>query len=120
MPTGYTVFKEECTQCYDSDESPTGLDLCLTCFNGGCTTAGKQHSTRHHTVASHPIVCNIKKIEVEKPQTKTDETAPATATATAAPAPTTTTPAATVTKTADGKTETALSTCFVVLLARRL
>jgi uncharacterized UBP type Zn finger protein len=65
LPTARSVvYREECTQCFgelkhnidsysfpflcwlilvigisnlvDSQDSPSGIDVCLTCFNGGC------------------------------------------------------------------------------------
>jgi len=62
IPNNVLVHKEECTQCFDTDESPAGLNVCLTCFNGGCA----KHSARHAQVAGHAIVLNIKKVEIPK------------------------------------------------------
>eukprot|EP00808_Paulinella_micropora_P027091 g71682.t1 len=64
------VHKTECTKCFDTDESPGGVDVCLTCFNGSCT-GQKQHNHLHNTVAKHHVVCNI--IKKEKPREKTAE-----------------------------------------------
>lgn len=41
-------------------ESPQGVDVCLTCFNGSCR--GHNHSALHHSKTSHPLVLNIRTI----------------------------------------------------------
>ncbi|KAJ4383510.1 ubiquitin C-terminal hydrolase Ubp14 [Didymella sp. IMI 355093] len=55
-----SVYREDCTQCFDSIDDPTGLDVCLYCFNGGCT-ADRSHSILHVSGTSHPLVLNIKR-----------------------------------------------------------
>ncbi|KAH7356565.1 ubiquitin carboxyl-terminal hydrolase-like protein [Rhexocercosporidium sp. MPI-PUGE-AT-0058] len=55
-----SVYREDCTQCFDSIDDPTGLDVCLYCFNGGCT-GDKQHAALHYALKSHPLVLNIKR-----------------------------------------------------------
>ncbi|KAL7899904.1 ubiquitinyl hydrolase [Trichoderma sp. SZMC 28014] len=55
-----SVYKEDCTQCFDSIDNPGGLDVCLQCFNGGCT-AEQQHSLLHNAVWSHPLALNIRR-----------------------------------------------------------
>ncbi|KAG4029434.1 hypothetical protein MFRU_016g01860 [Monilinia fructicola] len=54
------VYREDCTQCFDSLDDSTGLDVCLFCFNGGCT-GDRNHSQLHHTIKSHPLVLNIRR-----------------------------------------------------------
>jgi len=44
--------------------SPGGLNVCLTCFTGGCT-GDLQHARRHFDISKHPIVLNIVKRKVE-------------------------------------------------------
>eukprot|EP00457_Paulinella_chromatophora_P002172 gb/GEZN01002176.1/.p1 GENE.gb/GEZN01002176.1/~~gb/GEZN01002176.1/.p1 ORF type:complete len:805 (-),score=133.63 gb/GEZN01002176.1/:141-2555(-) len=58
------VHKTECTKCFDTDQGATGVDVCLTCFNGGCG-GPKQHSQLHFSVSKHPVVCNI--VRQDKP-----------------------------------------------------
>lgn len=41
-------------------DDPTGLDVCLYCFNGGCT-GERSHSILHVSSAGHPLVLNIKR-----------------------------------------------------------
>src|SRR4051794_7215442 len=38
-----------------------GLDVCLFCFNGGCT-ADRQHGALHYATKNHPLVLNIRRI----------------------------------------------------------
>jgi ubiquitin carboxyl-terminal hydrolase 5/13 len=54
------VYREDCTQCFDSIDDPTGLDVCLYCFNGGCTS-DRNHSLLHVSSTDHPLVLNIKR-----------------------------------------------------------
>lgn len=54
------VYREDCTLCFDSIDSPDGLDVCLSCFNGGCAGA-RQHSAQHAQHTSHPLAVNIKR-----------------------------------------------------------
>ncbi|KAK3347256.1 hypothetical protein B0T25DRAFT_554025 [Lasiosphaeria hispida] len=55
-----SVYREDCTQCFDSIDDPTGLDLCLKCFNGGCT-GDRDHAKLHSITRSHPLVLNIRR-----------------------------------------------------------
>lgn len=41
-------------------DDPTGLDVCLYCFNGGCTGT-RQHAALHYLAHSHPLVLNIRR-----------------------------------------------------------
>ncbi|TAQ83689.1 hypothetical protein B7494_g7979 [Chlorociboria aeruginascens] len=54
------VYREDCTQCFDSIDDATGLDVCLYCFNGGCT-GDRKHAALHHSTKSHPLVLNIQR-----------------------------------------------------------
>ncbi|KAH8686001.1 hypothetical protein BGZ60DRAFT_365606 [Tricladium varicosporioides] len=55
-----SVYREDCTQCFDSIDDPTGLDVCLHCFNGGCT-GSRQHAALHYATRNHPLVLNIRR-----------------------------------------------------------
>ncbi|KAK9786717.1 putative Ubiquitin carboxyl-terminal hydrolase [Seiridium cardinale] len=55
-----SVYREDCTQCFDSIDDPTGLDVCLQCFNGGCPGV-KTHSKLHSITKSHPLALNIRR-----------------------------------------------------------
>ncbi len=55
-----SVYREDCTQCFDSIDDAPGLDVCLHCFNGGCA-GDRNHSSLHHTSTGHPLVVNIKR-----------------------------------------------------------
>ncbi|KAI8342975.1 hypothetical protein BC941DRAFT_410122 [Chlamydoabsidia padenii] len=62
-PSSYTsVHKEECTQCFDSQDLPEGIDVCLTCFNGGCVSSERQHAQLHYNKTNHPLTVNIRRI----------------------------------------------------------
>ena len=54
------VYREDCTLCFDSIDSPDGLDVCLSCFNGGCA-GSRQHGILHSRHTSHPLAVNIKR-----------------------------------------------------------
>ncbi|KAK8879132.1 ubiquitin carboxyl-terminal hydrolase 14 [Apiospora arundinis] len=55
-----SVYREDCTQCFDSIDDTTGLDVCLQCFNGGCTGV-RLHSLVHNATRSHPLALNIRR-----------------------------------------------------------
>ncbi|EAA30801.1 hypothetical protein GE21DRAFT_10646 [Neurospora crassa] len=54
------VYREDCTQCFDSIDDPAGLDVCLKCFNGGCA-GDRNHAKLHATSRNHPLVLNIRR-----------------------------------------------------------
>ena len=47
-----------------------GVDVCLSCFNGGCTRKDKHHAEAHATKAKHPLTLNVKRLlkETESPR----------------------------------------------------
>ncbi|KAI9818304.1 MAG: hypothetical protein M1832_004422 [Thelocarpon impressellum] len=55
-----SVYREDCTQCFDSADDSSGLNVCLYCFNGGCT-GERDHARLHHERSRHPLVLNIKR-----------------------------------------------------------
>ncbi|KAH8646629.1 ubiquitin carboxyl-terminal hydrolase 14 [Xylariales sp. PMI_506] len=55
-----SVYREDCTQCFDSIDDADGLDVCLQCFNGGCPGT-RMHSKLHSVTRSHPLVLNIRR-----------------------------------------------------------
>ncbi|GAB0136621.1 hypothetical protein EsDP_00004916 [Epichloe bromicola] len=60
-PTPFqSVFREDCTQCFDSIDDSAGLDVCLQCFNGGCA-GDRLHSKLHSAIRSHPLSLNIRR-----------------------------------------------------------
>lgn len=99
------VYREDCTQCFDSivcflfyffllpsvsspsDESDystakdndSGLNVCLHCFNGGCT-GDRDHALLHHQRFGHSLALNIrrtpKQIEVRLNISKNDVNIP--------------------------------------------
>ncbi|KAL8737663.1 MAG: hypothetical protein Q9181_001453 [Wetmoreana brouardii] len=70
VPTAtQSVYREDCTQCFDSIDDSTGLNVCLYCFNGGCC-ADRDHARLHYRSSKHPLVLNIKR---SRKKTKRDE-----------------------------------------------
>ncbi|KAF8327578.1 ubiquitin carboxyl-terminal hydrolase 14 [Cantharellus anzutake] len=55
------VHREECTQCFDSQDGQGGVDVCLTCFNGGCVDQKRRHATIHAKKFGHPLSLNIQR-----------------------------------------------------------
>ncbi len=55
-----SVYREDCTQCFDSIDSPGGLNVCLSCFNGGCV-GERNHGLLHHQTVNHPLALNIRR-----------------------------------------------------------
>ncbi|GAB1319784.1 ubiquitin C-terminal hydrolase Ubp14 [Madurella fahalii] len=55
-----SVYREDCTQCFDSIDDPAGLDVCLKCFNGGCA-GDRNHAQLHSSSRNHPLVLNIRR-----------------------------------------------------------
>lgn len=54
------VYREDCTQCFDSIDEASGLDVCLECFNGGCA-GDRLHNKLHGSLWHHPLVLNIRR-----------------------------------------------------------
>ncbi|KAF5346463.1 hypothetical protein D9756_010077 [Leucocoprinus leucothites] len=76
-PSGQLVHREECTLCFDGQDSPTGVDVCLTCFNGGCLDPERRHSVLHFEKAHHPFTLNVKRKLKPNAQRVEDEEPPA-------------------------------------------
>lgn len=51
------VTRDECTQCFESQDQPEGVNVCLTCFNCGCISQG--HSQIHYERTGHALALNI-------------------------------------------------------------
>jgi ubiquitin carboxyl-terminal hydrolase 5/13 len=68
-----SVYREDCTQCFDSIDSASGLNVCFACFNGGCA-GERNHGLLHYQTTNHPLALNIKrtkrKIDREEPPQK--------------------------------------------------
>ncbi|KAH8915803.1 hypothetical protein BT69DRAFT_1303420, partial [Atractiella rhizophila] len=64
------VHREECTQCFDTQDSPNGVDVCLSCYNGGCcdNESERQHAKLHWRKNRHPIVVNVKRRRKQLPK----------------------------------------------------
>ncbi|RCI12275.1 hypothetical protein L249_0553 [Ophiocordyceps polyrhachis-furcata BCC 54312] len=57
---GQSVYREDCTQCFDSIDEPSGLDVCLQCFNGACA-GPRPHNGLHASLWKHPLALNIRR-----------------------------------------------------------
>ncbi|KAL3469471.1 hypothetical protein BJX99DRAFT_241252 [Aspergillus californicus] len=72
-PASQAVYREDCTQCFDSIDDESGLNVCLTCFNGGCA-GPRNHARLHFERFGHSLALNIrrtrKKIQREEPPQK--------------------------------------------------
>jgi ubiquitin carboxyl-terminal hydrolase 5/13 len=56
------VHREECTLCFDGQDGSEGVNVCLTCFNGGCSNnKDREHATLHQQKTGHNIVVNVKR-----------------------------------------------------------
>ncbi|KAF8985469.1 hypothetical protein BGZ46_004062 [Entomortierella lignicola] len=67
------IYKDECTICFDSPDNENGLDVCLSCFNGGCTDPDRYHAIQHYTKSGHPLALNIKRLKIPKDARNGDE-----------------------------------------------
>ncbi|KAG2136349.1 uncharacterized protein EDB93DRAFT_1169370 [Suillus bovinus] len=67
-----SVHREECTQCFDNQDGPMGIDVCLVCFNGSCLDPDRNH-TRHHTLRlGHAFTLNVKRTPKKKVSNRVD------------------------------------------------
>ncbi|KAI9450058.1 ubiquitin carboxyl-terminal hydrolase 14, partial [Lactarius psammicola] len=72
-----SVHREECTQCFDNQDGPLGIDICLTCFNGGCLSPERHHAHTHSKKTDHQIALNVKRRPRPKPKRDDDSEPPA-------------------------------------------
>ncbi|CAG8499164.1 5681_t:CDS:10 [Paraglomus brasilianum] len=70
------IHKEECTQCFDSQDLPQGIDVCLSCFNAGCLDNDRHHAKLHYQKTNHPLTLNIRRTVKEKRKRANDEEEP--------------------------------------------
>ncbi|KAJ5150974.1 Ubiquitin carboxyl-terminal hydrolase 14 [Penicillium canariense] len=54
------VYREDCTQCFDSIDNEAGLNVCLHCFNGGCA-GDRDHALLHFKRYGHSLALNIRR-----------------------------------------------------------
>ncbi|KAA1476327.1 ubiquitin carboxyl-terminal hydrolase 14 [Dentipellis sp. KUC8613] len=69
------VHREECTQCFDNQDNPLGIDVCLTCFNGGCLNPERHHARTHFEKTGHRFTLNVKR-KLKPSAQRADEEAP--------------------------------------------
>ncbi|KAK7457162.1 ubiquitin C-terminal hydrolase Ubp14 [Stygiomarasmius scandens] len=72
-----SVHREECTQCFDNQDSPQGIDVCLSCFNGGCLDLERHHAATHVQKSGHAFTLNVKRKLKPSSQRAEDEEPPA-------------------------------------------
>ncbi|KAJ1901357.1 ubiquitin C-terminal hydrolase Ubp14 [Kickxella alabastrina] len=65
------VYKEECTQCFDNQDMEGGIEVCLSCFNGGCPEGPHNHAQQHSMRTGHYLTLNIRRIA--KAQSEDDQ-----------------------------------------------
>lgn len=79
-PKNTPIHKDECTQCFHTNEFEGGVNVCFNCFNGSCLNLmeahnsqleNNTHTTKHFTLTNHPVIVNLRKRE--KPQEQKDE-----------------------------------------------
>ncbi|KAF8590157.1 ubiquitinyl hydrolase [Ramaria rubella] len=71
-----SVHREECTQCFDNQDFTRGVDVCLSCFNGGCVNGDsmRNHARLHASKQNHAWSLNVKR--KVKPSTLRDDSEP--------------------------------------------
>ncbi|KAI8814403.1 hypothetical protein BJ742DRAFT_785200 [Cladochytrium replicatum] len=57
------VYKEECTLCFDDQDGENGIDVCLSCFNGGCLDNSRAHAALHTNKSNHPLAVNFRRVK---------------------------------------------------------
>ncbi|KAK8843356.1 hypothetical protein IAR55_007013 [Kwoniella newhampshirensis] len=68
------VHREECTLCFDGQDDPEGVLVCLECFNGGCFGEGRRHAYLHFEKTGHALGVVVKRTRTE--MKKRDSTEP--------------------------------------------
>ncbi|KAH7923304.1 ubiquitinyl hydrolase [Leucogyrophana mollusca] len=71
-----SVHREECTQCFDNQDSPVGIDVCLTCFNGSCLDSDRHHARTHVLRSGHAFTLNVKRTLKKKPSNRAEDEEP--------------------------------------------
>ncbi|KAL8283622.1 hypothetical protein RQP46_005417 [Phenoliferia psychrophenolica] len=71
------VHREECTQCFDDQDGALGVDVCLSCYNGGCPHGStNQHALQHFNSTGHSYALNVKRTKKVIPKSKRDSNEP--------------------------------------------
>ncbi|KAJ3800864.1 ubiquitin carboxyl-terminal hydrolase 14 [Lentinula aff. detonsa] len=60
-----SVHREECTQCFDDQDTAYGISVCLTCFNGGCLSSERHHAQIHWKKTGHLFSVDVKRVRKE-------------------------------------------------------
>ncbi|ODQ78695.1 hypothetical protein BABINDRAFT_162396 [Babjeviella inositovora NRRL Y-12698] len=61
-----TVYKDDCMYCFDTPESSSGLDICLTCFQA-FSRGDLNHTVEHFAASNHKLFLNLKKTPKPEP-----------------------------------------------------
>ncbi|KJE92496.1 ubiquitin carboxyl-terminal hydrolase ubp14 [Capsaspora owczarzaki ATCC 30864] len=64
LARGTSVFKEECSQCFNNQDDASGISVCLHCFNPECD----KHGSVHAAAKAHPLALVIKRTPVQAPE----------------------------------------------------
>lgn len=48
-------------ECQTRQDTPSGIDVCLSCFNGGCLDNERHHARTHVKKSGHTFTLNIKR-----------------------------------------------------------
>ncbi|KAG1880072.1 hypothetical protein F4604DRAFT_1651500 [Suillus subluteus] len=67
-----SVHREECTQCFDNQDGPAGIDVCLVCFNGSCLDSDRHHTRNHVLRSGHSFTLNVKRTPKKKASNRAD------------------------------------------------
>lgn len=68
------VYRDDCVYCFDTPESPHGLDVCLLCLQASSPDPAHDYTKLHFQLTRHPVFVNIKKIS--KSRTRDHESPP--------------------------------------------
>ncbi|KAJ8597139.1 cysteine proteinase [Rhizopogon salebrosus TDB-379] len=71
-----SVHREECTQCFDNQDGPAGVDVCLVCFNGSCLGPDRHHAHTHVLRSGHSFTLNVKRTPKKKASNRADGAEP--------------------------------------------
>lgn len=69
-PPSSLTRPEECSQCFDNQDSQDGVDICLGCYNAGCPRLHAQaHADKFGD--AHALVVNIRRVRKQLQQSDT-------------------------------------------------
>ncbi|KAF8877415.1 hypothetical protein BD779DRAFT_1557507 [Infundibulicybe gibba] len=71
------LLRDERLQPRLSQDSPSGVEVCLACFNGGCLDATRHHAQTHVQKSGHYFTLNVKRRNKPSAQRSDDKEPPA-------------------------------------------